>query len=265
MAAAPAPIDYFATGQFLHNSIGIENPTPSAIADPRRHRPVARAGQDHRHHRRADARQLHRRRLARRASRSPTIPSRRRASPSPARPLSTAPCSTSASSRARISASCRCRSTPRRSTGSSRASRATPASPTSPIRYGDLMFNGIAPWARRTNLAIGVQGDGSWKAASDHTLRGGFLVQRERATDRSRFAGPSGRRHRHADQRSSRSASPPAPTTSAGSTASTCRTNGASCRPSPSTAACASTSTTASSRRTRSARASTWCGSPTTS
>ena len=27
-----------------------------------------------------------------------------------------------------------------------------------------------------------MQGDGSWKVASDHTLRGGFLVQRERVT-----------------------------------------------------------------------------------
>ena len=28
----------------------------------------------------------------------------------------------------------------------------------------------------------GVQGDGSWKVAANHTLRGGFLAQRERAT-----------------------------------------------------------------------------------
>ncbi|TMJ28604.1 MAG: TonB-dependent receptor, partial [Alphaproteobacteria bacterium] len=52
-----------------------------------------------------------------------------------------------------------------------------------PDPFGDLMFNGIAPWSSRTNLAIGVQGDGSWKIASNHTVRGGFLVQRERATD----------------------------------------------------------------------------------
>jgi outer membrane receptor protein involved in Fe transport len=54
-----------------------------------------------------------------------------------------------------------------------------------PDPFGDLMFNGIAPWARRTNFATGAQGDGSWKVADGHTLRGGFLVQRERATDRS--------------------------------------------------------------------------------
>lgn len=51
-----------------------------------------------------------------------------------------------------------------------------------PDATGDLMFNGISPWARRYNLATGMQGDGSWKVASDHTIRGGFLVQRERAT-----------------------------------------------------------------------------------
>jgi outer membrane receptor protein involved in Fe transport len=50
-----------------------------------------------------------------------------------------------------------------------------------PDPFGDLMFNGIAPWSRRENLAVGVQGDGSWKVTSSHTLRGGFLVQREHA------------------------------------------------------------------------------------
>ena len=44
------------------------------------------------------------------------------------------------------------------------------------------MFNGIAPWTKRTSFATGVQGDGSWKVLDNHTLRGGFLVQRERAT-----------------------------------------------------------------------------------
>jgi len=51
-----------------------------------------------------------------------------------------------------------------------------------PDPMGDLMFNGISPWANRKSLATGAQGDGSWKVADDHTLRGGFLVQRERAT-----------------------------------------------------------------------------------
>jgi len=51
-----------------------------------------------------------------------------------------------------------------------------------PDPLGDLMFNGISPWANRTDLATGVQFDGSWKASSSHTVRAGFLVQRERAT-----------------------------------------------------------------------------------
>jgi outer membrane receptor protein involved in Fe transport len=51
-----------------------------------------------------------------------------------------------------------------------------------PDALGDLMFNGISPWANRFSLATGLQGDGSWKIASAHTLRAGFLVQREHAT-----------------------------------------------------------------------------------
>jgi outer membrane receptor protein involved in Fe transport len=50
-----------------------------------------------------------------------------------------------------------------------------------PDPFGDLMFNGIAPWARREDLVVGTQGDGSWKITDRHTLRGGFLVQREHA------------------------------------------------------------------------------------
>src|SRR5882724_1132848 len=51
-----------------------------------------------------------------------------------------------------------------------------------PDAFGDLLYNGIAPWTKRTSFSTGVQGDGSWKVANKHTLRGGFLVQRERAT-----------------------------------------------------------------------------------
>lgn len=51
-----------------------------------------------------------------------------------------------------------------------------------PDPLGDLMFNGIAPYANRTDLANGLQGDGSWKATDTHTLRAGFLVQREHST-----------------------------------------------------------------------------------
>ena len=51
-----------------------------------------------------------------------------------------------------------------------------------PDPYGDLMFNGIAPWSNRMSVTTGMQGDGSWKAADTHTLRAGFLAQREHAT-----------------------------------------------------------------------------------
>ncbi len=51
-----------------------------------------------------------------------------------------------------------------------------------PDVIGDLLYNGIQPYANRTSLATGVQGDASLKVAPAHTLRGGFLVQRERVT-----------------------------------------------------------------------------------
>jgi outer membrane receptor protein involved in Fe transport len=51
-----------------------------------------------------------------------------------------------------------------------------------PDAIGDLLYNGFAPWAQRTSFATGVQGDASWKMAPKHTLRGGFLIQRERVT-----------------------------------------------------------------------------------
>ena len=57
-----------------------------------------------------------------------------------------------------------------------------------PDALGDLLYNGIAPYAKRTSLAVGVQGDASWKVAAAHTLRGGFLVQRERVTSFSQNA-----------------------------------------------------------------------------
>jgi outer membrane receptor protein involved in Fe transport len=51
-----------------------------------------------------------------------------------------------------------------------------------PDAIGDLLYNGFASWAQRTSFATGVQADASWKVVPRHTLRGGFLVQRERVT-----------------------------------------------------------------------------------
>ena len=52
-------------------------------------------------------------------------------------------------------------------------------SPGDPI--GDILFNGIAQTAYRQSWASGVQGDGSWRASPDHTVRSGFYIQRERS------------------------------------------------------------------------------------
>ncbi len=49
----------------------------------------------------------------------------------------------------------------------------------SPDANGDLLFNGVTPFARRSDLAEGVQADGSWRINDSHTLRGGFLGQVE--------------------------------------------------------------------------------------
>ncbi|HWZ68972.1 MAG TPA: TonB-dependent receptor [Stellaceae bacterium] len=52
-------------------------------------------------------------------------------------------------------------------------------SPGNPV--GDLLFNGIAQTAYRQSWASGVQGDGAWRISPEHTVRSGFLVQRERS------------------------------------------------------------------------------------
>jgi outer membrane receptor protein involved in Fe transport len=51
-----------------------------------------------------------------------------------------------------------------------------------PDSFGDLLYNGVAPWTQRKTFAISTQGDASWKATAKHTVRGGFLIQRERST-----------------------------------------------------------------------------------
>jgi outer membrane receptor protein involved in Fe transport len=52
----------------------------------------------------------------------------------------------------------------------------------SPDQTGDLLFNGISQQASRTDVATGVQADGSWRLNEHHTLRGGFLAQIEQAS-----------------------------------------------------------------------------------
>jgi outer membrane receptor protein involved in Fe transport len=52
----------------------------------------------------------------------------------------------------------------------------------SPDPLGDLLFNGIAQSASRRNIANGVQGDGSYRLTPEHTLRAGYFLQGERST-----------------------------------------------------------------------------------
>jgi outer membrane receptor protein involved in Fe transport len=51
-----------------------------------------------------------------------------------------------------------------------------------PDSLGDLLFNGIAQNAARSDTAGGIQTDGSWRINDQHTLRAGFQAQIERAT-----------------------------------------------------------------------------------
>jgi TonB dependent receptor len=52
----------------------------------------------------------------------------------------------------------------------------------SPDPLGDILFNGIAQSAYRRSIATGSQGDGSYRLSSDHTLRAGYFIQGERST-----------------------------------------------------------------------------------
>jgi hypothetical protein len=51
-----------------------------------------------------------------------------------------------------------------------------------PDPLGDLLFNGISQQATRSDFASGVQADASWKLNENHTVRGGILTQAERAS-----------------------------------------------------------------------------------
>ena len=48
------------------------------------------------------------------------------------------------------------------------------------LNNGDIIFNGFADAARLSSLAAGVQADGSTKIGADHTLRFGLFFQNER-------------------------------------------------------------------------------------
>ena len=52
----------------------------------------------------------------------------------------------------------------------------------SPDRNPDIIFNGIAQHLDRSSLAGGLQADASWKVAPSHTLRGGMFFSVERSS-----------------------------------------------------------------------------------
>ncbi len=51
----------------------------------------------------------------------------------------------------------------------------------SPDPLGDLLFNGIAQTAYRRSIATGIQADGSYRISDTHTLRAGYFIQGERS------------------------------------------------------------------------------------
>ena len=51
-----------------------------------------------------------------------------------------------------------------------------------PDPLGDLLFNGIAQNAYRRSIATGTQFDGSYQVSADHTVRAGYFLQGERST-----------------------------------------------------------------------------------
>ncbi len=53
-----------------------------------------------------------------------------------------------------------------------------------PTGFPDIAFNGLSEAAVRSSIANGVQGDASYRLASDHTLRGGFLITGERVASK---------------------------------------------------------------------------------
>jgi len=70
----------------------------------------------------------------------------------------------------------------------------SPGDPTGPI-----LFTGIGQTAYRRSIATGTQGDGSWRISPEHTLRSGY---HGRAVDvQDQFRCSSGGRHGHANYR----------------------------------------------------------------
>ena len=65
-----------------------------------------------------------------------------------------------------------------------------------PDPMGDLLFNGIAQDASRTTRPSALQAEGAYHLGDRHTIRGGIIVQTERATSQTTLAGSARRLHR---------------------------------------------------------------------
>jgi outer membrane receptor protein involved in Fe transport len=50
---------------------------------------------------------------------------------------------------------------------------------------GELLYNGIAQAARKTDLSFGLQGEGVYKLNDDHTVRAGLIVSTDHTTSRT--------------------------------------------------------------------------------
>lgn len=54
-----------------------------------------------------------------------------------------------------------------------------------PDEVGELLFNGIAQAARKTDLSVGTQIEGAYHLSDAHTLRGGVVISTDRTTSRT--------------------------------------------------------------------------------
>ena len=178
-------IDYYVTGEFLHNTIGIENPTSSKNAIHDLSQSAARLCLCRRHHRPEYANERHPRRLAQPVP-DPQHPEphtrsrahRQRRHRFPSADFQPKPASDQRFRDCHIAEACRARSISRsrHSTGiAARISRPE-------TRLGPILFTGIGQTAYRRSIATGTQGDGSWRISPEHTLRSGFYIQGERST-----------------------------------------------------------------------------------
>ena len=57
-----------------------------------------------------------------------------------------------------------------------------------PDEVGELLFNGVAQAARKTDLSLGTQIEAAYQLNAAHTLRGGVIVQSDRTTSRTASA-----------------------------------------------------------------------------